>query len=194
MDPDPTAYLGHCEVIDLQAVLVKKIAEVLASDDPLQTTSNCFHFVRDEIRHSGDFELDPITCTASDVARRGTGYCYAKSHLLCALLRANEIPAGLCYQRLSLDGVGEPYCLHGLNAAYLPDVGWFRMDPRGNRAEIDARFSPPHEQLVFATDLPDEYDLPGIYVSPLLVVIDALRKYDTSRDLKRNLPDAVGDI
>ena len=62
----------------------------------------CFEFVRDEIRHSSDFQLNPVTCKASDVLRHGTGYCYAKSHLLAALLRANGIPAGLCYQRLSV--------------------------------------------------------------------------------------------
>jgi len=38
--------------------------------------------------------MNPVTCKASDVLIYGTGYCYAKSHLLAALLRANAIPAG----------------------------------------------------------------------------------------------------
>ena len=25
------------------------------------------------------------------------------------------------------------FCLHGLNAAWLPEYGWYRLDPRGNR-------------------------------------------------------------
>ena len=193
MNVDSTAYLGNCDVIDCRAAKVRQIAGRLAADDVLATAKNCFHFVRDKIKHSADFKLDPITCGASDVLTHGTGYCYAKSHLLCALLRANQIPAGLCYQRLSLDGVGEPYCLHGLNAAYFPGCGWYRMDARGNRDDIDARFAPPYEQLAFTTDLPGECDLPGVHIAPLPAVVDALRKYDTWQELNRNLPDAVGE-
>lgn len=68
--------------------------------------SKYIDFVRDQIRHSADYRPNPVTCKASEVLRHGTGYCYAKSHLLAALLRANGVPAGLCYQRLSVgDGV-----------------------------------------------------------------------------------------
>ena len=123
---DLSEYLGSCEVIDVQAATVTELARQLKADDVRSTVGNCFNFVRDEIKHSADFELDPVTCSASDVAKHGTGYCYAKSHLLCALLRALGIPAGLCYQRLSLDGVGPPYCLHGLNAVHL---AWLRVVP-----------------------------------------------------------------
>lgn len=68
--------------------------------------------------------------------RHRTGFCYAKSHLLAALLRANGIAAGLCYQRLSVNGGGTPYCLHGLNAVFLKDFGWYRVDARGNKPGI----------------------------------------------------------
>ena len=34
--------------------------------------------------------------------------------------------------RRSIDDVGPPYCLHGLNAVFLPEHGWYRVDPRGN--------------------------------------------------------------
>lgn len=83
----------------------------------------CFEFVRDAIKHSWDYRMNPVTCKASDVLLHGTGYCYAKSHLLAALLRANGIPAGLCYQRLSVGTEGPPYCLHGLNAVHLHGHG-----------------------------------------------------------------------
>jgi transglutaminase-like putative cysteine protease len=75
--------------------------------------------VRDQICHGLDFKLNPISCKASEVLKHGTGYCYAKSHLLAVLLRANKIPAGLCYLGLSFNGNGAPLCLHGLNAAYF---------------------------------------------------------------------------
>jgi transglutaminase-like putative cysteine protease len=67
--------------------------------------------------------MNPVTCKASDVLIHGTGYCYAKSHLLVALLRANGIPAGLCYQRLTIENDGPSYCLRGLNAVYLEQHG-----------------------------------------------------------------------
>ena len=53
------------------------------------TARACFEFVRDQIKHSRDYEMDPTTWKASDVLLHGTGYCYAKSHLLAAMLRAN---------------------------------------------------------------------------------------------------------
>ncbi|MEZ0154964.1 MAG: transglutaminase family protein [Candidatus Reddybacter sp.] len=49
--------------------------------------------MRDQISHSLDSQQNPVTYRASSVLEYGTGYCYAKSHLLVALLRANSIPA-----------------------------------------------------------------------------------------------------
>jgi len=190
MTPDPSLFLGTCDVIDFRSSEVAQLAAHLAGPDEKATTERCFQFVRDHIKHSSDHQLNPVTCSASAVLAHRTGYCYAKSHLLCALLRANKIPAGLCYQRLSIDGVGAPYCLHGLNAVCLSDVGWYRIDSRGNRDGIAAQFTPPKECLAFTTDLPGECDLPGIYVTPLSNVVDALGKYDTWDTLYRNLPDA----
>ena len=44
------------------------------------------------------------------------GICYAKSHLLAAILRANLFPTGFCYQRLVLDDKTDSrFVLHGLN-------------------------------------------------------------------------------
>ena len=130
-----------------------------------------------------------MTCSASEVLREGSGYCYAKSHLLAALLRANGIPAGLCYQRLSRDGKGEPHSLHGLNAVHLPEFGWYRVDPRGNREGVDARFTPPVEHLAFSVSLPGEADLPEIWADPLPVVVETLRTHETVDALWEHLPD-----
>jgi transglutaminase-like putative cysteine protease len=123
-------YLQSTEVINWQDAAVRRLANELAAPTVEETAKRCFEWVRDEIRHSMDYRANPVTCAASDVLRAGTGYCYAKSHLLAALLRANSIPAGLCYQRLSLDDDGLAFCLHGLNAVYLPERGWYRIDAR----------------------------------------------------------------
>ncbi|MEM8945507.1 MAG: transglutaminase-like domain-containing protein [Planctomycetota bacterium] len=187
--PNPSHYLGECNSVNVCNVKVVTIARSFAINNPIDTAKQCFEFVRDKIKHSSDYQLNPITCRASDVLEHGTGYCYAKSHLLCALLRANDIPAGLCYQRLSVDGDGPPFCLHGLNAAYLPEYGWYRMDARGNRDDVDAQFDPPNEQLAFSTSLPEEFDLPDIYAKPLPIIVEALARYQTWDALLANLPD-----
>jgi transglutaminase-like putative cysteine protease len=184
-------YLSASTYIDFDTedvrAAARRLAEGRASD--VEVARACFEFVRDEIRHSVDFKLNPVTCKASDVLRHGTGYCYAKSHLLAALLRANGIPAGLCYQRLSVGTAGAPYCLHGLNAVYLKDVGWYRIDARGNKPGIDARFDPPRERLAFPIRERQERMLPEIWAEPLPVVVETLARYGTWDEVLANLPD-----
>lgn len=133
--------------------------------------------------------MNPVTCRASDVLEHKTGYCYAKSHLLAALLRANSIPAGFCYQRLSIDDDGAPYSLHGLNAVYLEPDGWYRLDARGNKAGVDAQFTPPREQLAFKLNFPEEVDCKHVFAEPLLEVIQSLQTASTWDEALQNLPD-----
>lgn len=171
---------------DIQA-LAFTLAEGLTSDE--QIAKKCFLYVRDEIRHSGDAQDDITTYKASDVLKYKTGWCYAKSILLAALLRANGIPAGFCYQRLSCsEYVKDVYCLHGLNAVYLKEYGWYRVDARGNKDGVDAQFTPPKEKLAFKLQ-EGETDLPEIYDEPLDVVVKALQKYKTYDEMIHNFPD-----
>lgn len=184
-------YLEATAIVDWEQPEVLALARALAGrpGDPVAVARRCFEWVRDEIKHSGDFRLNPVTCTASQVLLHRTGFCYAKSHLLAALLRANAIPAGFCYQRLSLDGAGPPFCLHGFNAVYLPESGWYRIDARGEREGISTAFDPPSETLAFAPRLDGEADFDGVLPSPLAVVVDALSRYGSYAQLADNLPD-----
>ncbi len=183
-------YLENSEYIDWQHPLIgakaAELAEGCASDEAI--AKRCFEFVRDGIHHSWDYRQNPVTCKASDVLIHATGYCYAKSHLLAALLRANHIPAGLCYQRLRLAS-GGPYCLHGLNAVYLKKFGWYRIDARGNKEGVTAEFDPPTEKLAFPIIEPGERDFPEIWVEPLPLVIKALSQNRTVEQVFVNLPD-----
>ena len=182
------AYLRPTAIIDWQQPDIVRLARQLASDSPLTTAKACFEWVRDEIRHSYDYQLNPITCRASDVLHAGTGFCYAKSHLLAALLRANEIYAGLCYQRFRQDDGS--YFLHGLNAVYLPETGWYRIDARGNKPSVNAQFTPPVEQLAFALDAKmGEIDIRGVWADPMPEVVTALGTYTTYDQLMAHLPD-----
>lgn len=184
-------YLAHCTWIDWQAPAVQaragRLARHRADDESIARA--CFEFVRDEIQHSWDFQRNPVTCKASDVLEQGTGYCYAKSHLLAALLRANGIPAALCYQRLTIDDGRPPFCLHGLNAVFLQKHGWYRLDARGNKPGVDAAFMPPRERLAFTPRIPGEGDLPGLYAQPLPEVVTVLENSATWQEVAAKLPD-----
>jgi transglutaminase-like putative cysteine protease len=188
---DMEEYLKVSEVIDWQHPEIMKRAKQIALGfgTPMAIAKACFEWVRDEICHSVDSQMNPLTCCASDVLKHKTGYCFAKSHLLAALLRANQIPAGFCYQRLSIDDKGAPYCLHGFNAIYLPEIGWYRVDARGNKAGINAQFSPPHEQLAYKVQLPEEADFQTILADPLRMIVEALHTQVTWDDFLRSLPD-----
>jgi len=184
-------YLASTDIIDWKHPEVFKRARELSEGikSPKQIAKRCFEWVRDEILHSYDHQMNPVTCAASEVLRAGTGYCFSKSHLLAALLRANSIPTGLCYQRLDLDQSGRFHCLHGLNAIYFEDTGWYRVDARGNRTGVDAQFNPPVERLAFRVEREEEADLPEIWPEPILIVVEALRTFKTYDALAANLPD-----
>lgn len=184
-------YLHTSEVIDWNHPAILALSQTIASEYKTSEAiaKACFEWVRDEIHHSYDYQMNPITCRASDVLQYKTGYCYAKSHLFAALLRANGIPAGFCYQRLSINDQGAPYCLHGFNAVYLPEVGWYRVDARGNREGVDAQFTPPQERLAFKIQVSEEADFPAILSKPLQVVVEALQAQSTWDEMLRNLPD-----
>ena len=188
---NPEIYLSQSDVIDWHQAEILSLAKQLADgcSDAEAIAKRCFEWVRDEISHSWDAQQNPLTCSASEVLAYGTGYCYAKSHLLAALLRANGIPCGFCYQRLSLEENGAPYCLHGLNAVYLEKYGWYRMDARGNKAGVNAQFTPPIEQLAFAINDEFETDLPEIWPAPLPVVVEVLRGEKDIEAAYQNLPD-----
>lgn len=184
-------YLSASEYIDSDHPdIIQRAAELVRNCNSEEAcVKACFEFVRDDIKHSWDYKLNPVTCKASDVLKHRTGYCYAKSHLLAALLRSLDIPAGLCYQRLSVGEEGEPYCLHGLNAVYLQRYGWYRIDARGNKANVNAQFEPPLEQLAFPIKDANERDLPEIWSEPLPVIVNTLTRYSTVEEVASNLPD-----
>ncbi len=184
-------YLESNKYIDWATKKVLSQAKQLARGiyDKVEVAKACFEFVRDEIKHSGDYELNPVTCKASDVLKYGTGFCYAKSHLLAALLRANEIPAGLCYQRLTIENDAPRFCLHGLNAVFLEKYGWYRIDARGNKTGVEAIFTPPTEKLAFPIIVEGEANLPEIWSEPLPEVTRVLTSSANFQEVAENLPD-----
>ncbi|HFU77492.1 MAG TPA: transglutaminase family protein [Epsilonproteobacteria bacterium] len=188
-----TKFLEETNIIDYSNQAIQKLAMSLSTDckTDVEIAKKCFEYVRDNINHSGDHKDNISTCKASDVLKYKTGWCYAKSHLLAALLRANNIPCGFSYQRLTIndDGSGNKFSLHGLNSVHLKDFGWYRIDSRGNKYGVNAKFEPPHEKLAFPIRFQGEKNLTEIYPKPLDIIIDSLQKYQTYELMSNNLPD-----
>ena len=134
--------------------------------------------MRDRIEHSIDFKRDEITCIASDVLAVGTGLCYAKSHLLVALLRANGIPAGFCYQRLALNGALAAHATHGYVAVRL-DGAWYRCDVRGNsKPGMHCEFTPGVENLAYTVQGEGEHEYREVWAQPWPSLIEALGRLE----------------
>ncbi len=188
-------YLEETDIIDFSNKNIQILSKELSKDykNDEEIAKKVFEYVRDEIRHVGDYKLNIQACKASEVLEQKAGWCYAKSHLLAALLRANNIPVGFCYQRLSCSEYKKGiYCLHGLNAIYLEKYGWYKVDARGNKEGVNAQFNPPYEKLAFELE-EDEYDFEDIYEKPMEAVIDFLEKrFDTYAQMSESFPD-TGD-
>ncbi|HSM81536.1 MAG TPA: transglutaminase family protein [Nodosilinea sp.] len=203
--PDSTSladYLAPSAVIDWPHPTIPPLAKSLTqgmSSVPEQVRV-VYEWVRDRISHTCDIGDPHVTCTASAVLRQGHGFCFAKAHLLAALLRSCGIPTGFCYQRLVFDDA-QPgrFTLHGLNAVYLPELHrWVRLDARGNKPGVQAEFcrvgSPgagfaPREQLAFPIrPHRGEIDYPTLYPQPHPKVITALQTHSTSSALIAHLP------
>lgn len=171
----PGEYLTNDDVIDTRHPDVQALAAKLraGTNDDREFAQAAFEWVRDQVRHSIDARDPRVTVTAPEVLRDGVGLCFAKSHLLAAVLRAAGVPAGLCYQRFS-DGEGG-FFLHGLVAIHL-DNAWHRQDPRGNNPGLDAQFALDGERLAYTVN-PDagEIDYPEIRIAPSPAVLRSLR-------------------
>ena len=149
-----------------------------------------FEWVRDTIPHSRDINSDVVTCSASEVLNRGTGICFAKSHLLAAMLRSARIPAGFCFQVFRRNAPYKGLALHGLNGIYIESLSkWIRVDARGNRGTINAQFAINEERLAFPIDHErGEFLYETIYTEPVPSVVDVLTRFMSLRELWPHLP------
>lgn len=163
-------YLKRDDVIDFENEAITKLADELfqKADSEIDFIKAAYEFVRDKISHSADINEDAVTCAASEVLKAGHGICFAKSHLIAALLHRKSVPAGFCYQKLILDDEVAPVLIcHGLNGVYIKDrKKWIRLDARGNKAGVNAQFSLETERLAFAVR-PELGEEDGFIIYPL---------------------------
>jgi Transglutaminase-like enzymes, putative cysteine proteases len=197
-DSEISYFLEETEIIDFSNPKIRSVSEKLNREaaDKTDLMKLIYEFVRDEISHSNDSGDMEVTLKASDVLEKGHGICFAKSHLLAALLRQNGIPAGFCYQKLILDEINNPVLIfHGLCGVYVEESDtWVRLDPRGNKKKVDAQFSidPDDEKPAFFACLDHgEEDFKTIYAKPAAEVIAALTEHKTREELWENLPTKI---
>ena len=189
-------YLKEDDVIDYSDESITQLADELykKADSETEYIKAAFEFVRDEVSHSADINEDMITCSASEVLIARHGICFAKSHLLAALLRCKSIPTGFCYQKLTFGDETSPVLVyHGLNGVYLNEYKkWIRLDARGNKGKINAQFSIDEEQLAYlvCTEKGEEDGL-VIYHTPDKKILEKLRNNKTRTELWNNLPDEL---
>ena len=188
-------YLKTTDIVDWDnpAVYTKARELIDGRIENIEKIRYLFEWVRDKIPHSKDINSKVVSCTASEVLAAGTGSCYAKSHLLAALLRANKIPCGFCYQVLQRDPPLEGLVVHGLNGIYVENIDrWVRVDARGNTCACNAQFSIEKEQLAFPMDKSlGEFIYETIFVDPDPGVIRVLKSFDDREEMWPYLPDRL---
>lgn len=192
-------YLKKDDVVNYENTNIIQLADSLWSnaDSDVEYIKKAYEFVRDNISHSADINEDMLTCSASEVLAEGHGICFAKSHLLAALLRCKSIPTGFCYQKLILDDETAPILIyHGLNGVYIKEYKmWIRLDARGNKEGVDAQFSLESEQLAFPIRAEKgEEDGFVIYPDPDIKILQKFKNNKTRTGLWDDLPTELGYI
>lgn len=190
---DLSAYLKEDEIIDFGNEAIVELADSLSQNvkNEIEYIKAAYDFVGAKIFHSADINEDIITCSASEVLEAGHGICFAKSHLLAALLRCKGIPAGFCYQKLILDDETAPVLIyHGLNGVYIKEYSkWIRLDARGNKEGVNAQFAIETEQLAFPVrSEKGEEDGFVIYPDPDTKILEKLKNNKTRTELWDDLP------
>lgn len=190
--------LVQSEMKRLESITSDWINVKVSEDNGPEYIRKVYEYVRDTFPHSFDLmnsgrQVSQVSCTASDVIRNGHGLCYAKSHLLAAMLRSSGIPTGFCYQTLTLSDENPKLILHAVNAVYIsPLKKWIRLDVRGNKEGVNAQFSVDKEMLAFPVRAEfGESDGIIIYAKPSESVISALKNSKTNTELLYNMPTEV---
>lgn len=190
-------YLSVSKYIDWsdKSILSKASEFKLNFTDEISLIKAVYEFVRDEIKHSWDVQDKRVTKSAAEVLKQGVGICWAKANLLAALLRACGIPAGICYQRLTLGDVPETgFCIHALNAVHIKSMDrWIRLDARGNKEGVDAQFDLEQERLAFPVRKElGEVDYGIVYANPSDKLMQVLEENTDALYMYLNcLPDSI---
>jgi len=198
-DPNPdksdmSDYLENSDIIDFDHPLVSQTAEQLTYGlkDSLSKAREIYKFTRDHIFNSIEINATSVTKTASEVLDKGHGICFAKAHLLAALMRASGIPAGFCYQ-VVYDEDLERLIVHGFNGIYIKELDkWLRIDACFQPDINDWEFDPFKESTVKSVrkEIGESDDL-TVYHAPNKKILKILNAADTVEELLHLIPSEI---
>ena len=86
------------------------------------------------------------------------------------------------------------FCIHALNAVYISSLNrWIRLDARGNKAGVDARFDLEQERLAFSVRRDfGEVDYGIVYANPSDKLMKVLEESTDALYMYLNcLPDSI---
>lgn len=194
---DLSAFFAETVYVDYRTPEIRECAAGLfsAKTDDTENVRRAYGFVQDTVPHSFDIGADVVPATASEMLICKTGISHTKALLLAALLRSAGIPAGFCYQRITLaDDDSEGYCLHCFNAVFLAGR-WIYLDARGNTNGKHAEFSLDEPKLAYPNRSGyGEYFFPGIYAEPHAATVAVLRKAETLQNILDGISDTITDV
>lgn len=144
MNPDMKKYLEPTEILDSNNQSLRDFAEKTTADsagDTVEKAVALYYAVRDGIWYDpySPFFL-PEHYRASQILKRGRGYCVGKASLLCALGRTCGIPARIGFAdvknhlatRQLIEYIGtDVFVYHGYVEFYLNDK-WVKATPAFN--------------------------------------------------------------
>ncbi|MCX7822958.1 MAG: transglutaminase-like domain-containing protein [Syntrophobacterales bacterium] len=146
-------YLKPTAIIDSDSPSIMELASNIAGrfSTPKEKAVRIYYWVRDKIIYDPYSPFHrPKDYQASEVLKRGRGFCIPKASLMCALARAQAIPCRLAFADVRnhlatkrfLERLGSDlFVYHGYVELYL-DGRWVKASPTFNR-ELCYRFGVP---------------------------------------------------
>lgn len=185
-------FLEENDYVDFSSANIRELSEKLFAGNMTQAEiiEKAYRYVENEIPHSKDINKTILPFKASDVLKNKTGICFAKSNLLCALLRLQGIRTGFCYQHLVLSDtkIDKNFCLHGLNGVYY-NGKFLRLDARGRRKAVFSLTNP--KEAFEIRENAGEYNVEGVFARQLPNVIKAFAECKTRPEFWEKIPDTV---
>jgi hypothetical protein len=101
-----------------------------------------------------------------------------------------------CNDITDFDDTAHLLIYHSLNGVYIKGIGkWIKLDARGNKSSVNARFSTETEQLAFSIR-PEKGEQDGliIYPKPDKLIISKIKKHRSRSVLWDDLPDELESV
>lgn len=149
-------YLKPTSIIDSDHPLVQQVALNIAGHilQPREKAVKLYYWVRDRIIYDPYSPFHrPEDYRASEILKRGRGFCVPKASLLCALARAQSIPCRLAFADVRnhlatkrfLERLGSDlFVYHGYVELYIENK-WVKASPTFHKELCDRFGVPPLE-------------------------------------------------